>query len=122
VAQNKIALDYMGLYLPVKLNITSQETGSGIYFLGAVYADYSFNGVSVAEDGTVEKLNFVSQKSRYDGGIRGSIGLMATSVMGIEIGYNKGLHDIEFYTSQGGSNPNYLINNKGFTIALVALF
>jgi hypothetical protein len=121
LAQNRVSLDYVGLYLPFKINLQSKK-GAGVYFMGSGYADYAIAARLNSNVAEGEKVEFESEKDKIDFGYRLCIGLMFEESVGLEIGYNKGIKNIEFSTQVTNSNTKYLINNRGLTISLIALF
>lgn len=118
---NNISLDYIGIYFPLKINLRSKD-GAGIYFLGSVYADYTIRASITSSNWENQEVIFNTPKDRLDYGYRVALGLMPGEGFGVEIGYNKGIQNIEFSTKLNSGATNYLINNKGLTVSLVALF
>lgn len=119
---NRVSLDYVGIYFPAKFNLEA-PSGSGIFFTAAFYADYTISASVATNYIDNEEIKFKSEKDKIDMGYRFSFGLMVSEGVGLELGYNKGIKDIEFSTKLNNNNSQqYIVNNKGFTIALVAMF
>ncbi|HYE53772.1 MAG TPA: outer membrane beta-barrel protein [Chitinophagaceae bacterium] len=120
MVNNKISLDYIGIYFPVKFNLQAPD-GAGIFLTAAFYADYTISAKIASNQIDGEDIEFKSEADKIDMGYRFSFGLMVSEGVGIEVGYNEGIKNIEFATKLN-SNTTQLVNNRGLTLSLVALF
>ena len=114
---NIINMDYMGIRLPLKVNL-GEDKMNGISIFSSLYADYtidtSLDRLDGIETGTIQ---FSDNMDKVDYGF--SLGMeFVTNGLMIQLGYTKGVKDIEFYLPEEANGNSYIINNNGLTIAV----
>jgi hypothetical protein len=123
---SSINLNYVGLYLPVKLRFQPDSSSTGIYLLAAGFIDH----VAGSSAGTnTSGIAFVGNGDKTDFGFRGAFGLLFPPggnrvAFGLELGYNEGLNKIQFYNPAepaAAGSPN-VVHNSGFTLSVSAFF
>jgi len=114
---NIINMDYVGMMLPLRINI-GEDKLNGLALFGSFFADYTINATANETNGFAEKeLAFNGMLDKIDFGYALGIEFVTNGFM-IQVGYNKGLKNIQFYVPQANNDQTYLVNNKGLTLAV----
>ena len=119
----ELSLNYLGFQLPIE--VAMLEEGFGFVLHGSLFIDYAIGGDVSNLDGESQSIDFNSKGDQFDYGFNLSLSLFQGQNYGLEIGYHKGLKNIEFADAagvqvSGNDDSNYLINNNGFTIRFKA--
>lgn len=115
----ELSLNYLGFQFPIEWAMF--EEGVGFVLHSSFFIDYAFSGNISDMNGETRSIGFESRGDHFDFGFNLSISLFQSGNYGIEIGYHKGIKNIEFAEAAGvefvdQDESNYLINNNGFTI------
>jgi hypothetical protein len=122
---NKFNFNYLGLYLPVKLNLRTPKSGVALFASAGGYFDYIVSSTLNGNDATGNGIVFPGSGDKTDFGFRGAFGVsFPVSDKGtnlcLELGYSLGLNKIQFYTN---SNPApYQVNNNCITLSVGTSF
>jgi hypothetical protein len=120
VTERKIDLSYVGLCLPLKIELNGEyQTDAYIQING--YADYNVN----AETSDDDTIIFDNPFAKVDAGISANLAFAVGQGVYLQAGYHKGLKSIEFLTQDSNTqtpNINYLVQNQNFSLAIVYLF
>lgn len=119
----ELSLNYIGFQFP--LEIAMLEEGFGFVLHSSLFVDYAFSGNVSDLSGESNPIDFESTGDQFDYGFNLSLSLFQGGNYGVEIGYHKGMKNIEFAEAagvelSGQDDGNYLINNNGFTIRFKA--
>lgn len=119
-----VKLDYVGLQLP--LQFVSKSDMGGVGLDAGLYLDYAFSGRLTNDAGNETSIVFENTFNKVDFGLNVSFTYYKDENLGLEIGYTKGLKNIEFTgeneLSEDISEGDYLINHNGFTLKFKASF
>ena len=115
----ELSLNYLGFQFPLELAMI--EEGFGFVLHSSLFIDYAFSGNISDMNGETTSIGFESTGDHFDYGFNLSLSVFQGGNYGLEIGYHKGLKNIEFAEAAGvefsnEDDSNYLINNNGFTI------
>lgn len=121
----EVALDYVGIYLPLTFYIPiddgfdiTEGRYNGMLIQARLFGDYAIHTQINNELLGVSNVEFRSNEDKIDFGYAFEAGFVAQG-MKFSFGYNWGIKNIEFYNALGDvDSGKYLINNKGFTIQI----
>lgn len=111
-----VDLTYVGLYMPLTLAI-GQDNGTmqfqGMMFQLNTFMDYAFGSNVISSDGSIITDPFGRQTEKVDFGFGANIQFHSGHYGGIVLGYNWGLHNINFTDNV---SREIFAKNRGFFV------
>jgi len=119
-----VNLDYVGMVFPLEFQLINEDyTG----FMASVsgFVDYAVSGSIDDDFSSSSEIEFNSVGDRIDAGFQLNFSYVFAPGVALQIGYSKGIKNIEFAEAAGysttDSEGDYLINNNGLTLKFLYL-
>lgn len=120
IIENRVSLNYVGLYLPITFYIPlgdDYDNYNGILIQGRLFGDYAISG-EIENSKDITEVQFKKPSDQFDYGYSIEGGFVSNGIK-ISIGYNWGIKNIEFSNTLATLNSgNYLVNNRGLTLQI----